>query len=855
MSLKLKIRIPPAFKRSAPEPVIVPEPTYEPEYRDQDQDNEADNPMKMNQDNDENPQSSNESNPEDEGDDGQNRQSLEYDVQNGSDDYSRSVSVNIQPQTYASTSPSTSMFQPPPFPSASSDKPPSGTKQPGKARKSRSKLFGRVTPKVAKSIQYDLYGYPILPTPKGPPKPKPLVEVIQRLLTRIKKKDEYAIFHEPVDTTALPTYATVIAHPMDLSVMLKKLNTGLYRTLDQFTNDFNLMIHNCKTFNPAPSLYHAEATKLEIFGRDLISQSVGLVIEPGPDDPIYVAPTPSAVPETATTSAKRMVPASPSPSTTGHRRGRPSIGSQPRAANATPAHVRHRSTTADEMCTTLPTPSVPNTATGAFHPTHPSALPEPKVWVRGPYKKTIQRDPVVVGPGGELPGTINGVGAFPVSSPFGKAALALELRGPRWRTKKERIEMERRGRPVLWDGSVDWAAMDDVHQVFSHFLPEPFDVPPLQSLTQPPPQDTKFLSSPFPTSTTASHIKSRTLSIITQQEKTHLSPFFTWNPALSTTRRSIAHEPTADQVQQAQEEVRYAYPERWVRPADFGVFNTLGGTTEKDKEAARKVIVKEETARYSGGNDPPAESVIDAVEYVRDVGYGGTDGLAWTRSIINFVGGASRSGDDGDEEDEWEDAPGGTGLGMSLEAWVTKNVLSPATEGVHEALGSVAEHLVSVTSGLTPQPKSEDEDMKIKEEDKETDASNFIQTQLNKSLHINPILRQRIATIIAARKDPITLSNLVKSPEDFQKGDEEWDPEFQAPAVQDPGVSFPPVFKDEWARRALDMAAKAIESLADSGSDVKMEVDGVSETEEKRRLRFNLLALAKFVPIHEGVRL
>lgn len=218
------------------------------------------------------------------------------------------------------------------------------------------------------------------------------------------------------------------------------------------------MINNCKTFNPAPSLYHTEATKLEAFGRDLISQSAGLVIEPGPNDPIYVAPTVSAVPETATVSARPAAPASPSASMTGHRRGRPSIGSHPRAANAIQAHSRHRSTTADDSYAALPPSSASNPAAGAFHPTHPSALPEPKVWVRGPYKKTIQRDPVVVGPGGELPGTVNGVGAFPVGSPFGKMTLALELRGPRWRTKKERIEMERRGRPVLWDGSVDWAA-------------------------------------------------------------------------------------------------------------------------------------------------------------------------------------------------------------------------------------------------------------------------------------------------------------------------------------------------------------------------------------------------------------
>ncbi|KAG8978919.1 hypothetical protein FRB94_012613 [Tulasnella sp. JGI-2019a] len=831
MSLKLKIRIPPAFKRSAPEP----EPIAEPQDDDKAQDDGEDSPME--EENAENQQSSNESNPNNDGDDdGEDRHSFDYE----SNDNSRSASVNPFSQLQASA------FQlQQPLATSSKLSTAGGTKQSGKARKSRSKLFGRVTPKVPKPIQYDVYGFPIFPAPKGPPKPKPLVEVIQRLLARIKKKDDYGIFHEPVDTTAVPTYTDIIKNPMDLSTMKKKLDTGLYRTFQQFSDDFNLMISNCKTFNPAPSLYHSEATKLETFGKDLISQSTGLVIEPGPNDPIYVAPT---VQETAMAS-KPIAPASPSTSTIGNRRGRPPV---------IQTHARQHSTTVDDTNTALfsavGVASGSNTATSTvYHPSHPSSLPDQKVWVRGPYKKTIQRDPVVVGPGGELPGTTNGVGAFPTDSPFGKLALALEIRGPRWRTKKERIEMEKRGRPVLWDGSVDWAAMDDVHQVFSHFLPEPFDIPPLQSLTQPPPQDTKFLSLHFPVATTASHVASRTSSIVAQQEKSHLSPFFTWNPALSTSRRSIAYEPNPDQIQ-TQDEVRYAYPERWVRPTDFGVFNNLAGTAEQ----ARRTVDKEETARYSGKAD--VEGVMDSVEYVRDVGYGGTDGLAWTRSVMDFVGGAKRSEEAQDDGDEWvwEDAPGGMGLGMSLEDWVTQNVLSPATGDVHDALGSAAKHLVhrGGNSDLDHKHKREDMEMKTESEG-EPDP---VQAQLNKSLNVNPVLRQHISTIVAARKEPIALSALVKSPEDFQKGDEEWDPEYEPSSAQS---SFPPVFKQEWAERALEMAAKTIERLADGdGSDnVKMEVDGVgkagtgAESEEQKRLRFNLLALAKFVPIHEGVRL
>ena len=91
------------------------------------------------------------------------------------------------------------------------------------------------------------------PKPKipRPVKLKPLREVLTKLIAQIKKhvsslllylhdidfrrrKDDYAFFLQPVDTTQVPNYADIVKNPMDFGTMTEKVEKGKYRSLEQF---------------------------------------------------------------------------------------------------------------------------------------------------------------------------------------------------------------------------------------------------------------------------------------------------------------------------------------------------------------------------------------------------------------------------------------------------------------------------------------------------------------------------------------------------------------------------------------------------------------------------------------------
>ena len=51
-----------------------------------------------------------------------------------------------------------------------------------------------------------------------------------------------------------PQYYEVIKEPVDLKMIAQKIQTLLYRTLDDIEKDFNTMVKNAKTFNEPKSL-------------------------------------------------------------------------------------------------------------------------------------------------------------------------------------------------------------------------------------------------------------------------------------------------------------------------------------------------------------------------------------------------------------------------------------------------------------------------------------------------------------------------------------------------------------------------------------------------------------------------
>ncbi|RGB43738.1 Bromodomain-containing protein, partial [Rhizophagus diaphanus] len=79
-------------------------------------------------------------------------------------------------------------------------------------------------------------------------------------------------FLEPVDTSIVTDYSTIISNPMDLGTMRRKVNNNEYTDIDTFKNDLALICNNCKTYNSPETLYYKSAEKLWTFGEKAIER-------------------------------------------------------------------------------------------------------------------------------------------------------------------------------------------------------------------------------------------------------------------------------------------------------------------------------------------------------------------------------------------------------------------------------------------------------------------------------------------------------------------------------------------------------------------------------------------------------
>lgn len=91
---------------------------------------------------------------------------------------------------------------------------------------------------------------------------KPLEASMRKVLDLIAQKDINEIFTEPVDLEEVPDYTTVVTHPMDLSTMRKKLDSGEYSDLVALEKDFNLMISNCLAYNNKDTVFYRAGIKM-----------------------------------------------------------------------------------------------------------------------------------------------------------------------------------------------------------------------------------------------------------------------------------------------------------------------------------------------------------------------------------------------------------------------------------------------------------------------------------------------------------------------------------------------------------------------------------------------------------------
>jgi histone acetyltransferase len=89
------------------------------------------------------------------------------------------------------------------------------------------------------------------------------------LLSIVRKIEDQQFawpFREPVDTTEVTDYLTVIKDPIDLSTIEKRIRKGdWYKSKEMLNVDMMRMVSNCKTYNDPSSPYYECAESLEKF--------------------------------------------------------------------------------------------------------------------------------------------------------------------------------------------------------------------------------------------------------------------------------------------------------------------------------------------------------------------------------------------------------------------------------------------------------------------------------------------------------------------------------------------------------------------------------------------------------------
>ncbi|XP_018106444.1 bromodomain containing 1 L homeolog isoform X4 [Xenopus laevis] len=101
----------------------------------------------------------------------------------------------------------------------------------------------------------------------------PLTVLLRSLLEQLQEKDPARIFAHPVNLSEVPDYLDHIKHPMDFSTMKKRLEDQRYRNLNEFEEDFNLIIENCMKYNAKDTIFYRAAVRLRDHGGVLLRQA------------------------------------------------------------------------------------------------------------------------------------------------------------------------------------------------------------------------------------------------------------------------------------------------------------------------------------------------------------------------------------------------------------------------------------------------------------------------------------------------------------------------------------------------------------------------------------------------------
>ncbi|RLN98387.1 hypothetical protein BBJ28_00010336, partial [Nothophytophthora sp. Chile5] len=87
-------------------------------------------------------------------------------------------------------------------------------------------------------------------------------EILLKLIS--DPRNRHGVFNTPVDPEALelPTYRSVVQHPMDLGTVKWRMEAGQYLELEDFVADVRLVFENAMLFNPESHYIHVDAQLL-----------------------------------------------------------------------------------------------------------------------------------------------------------------------------------------------------------------------------------------------------------------------------------------------------------------------------------------------------------------------------------------------------------------------------------------------------------------------------------------------------------------------------------------------------------------------------------------------------------------
>ncbi|XP_046340784.1 bromodomain-containing protein 1-like isoform X5 [Haliotis rufescens] len=116
---------------------------------------------------------------------------------------------------------------------------------------------------------------------------QPFVLLLRQTLEQLEERDTTSIFAEPVSLKEVPDYLEYIDKPMDFQTMRKKVDGHFYTSVDEFESDFELIVHNCLTYNAKDTMFYKAAVKLRDQGGSIIrstrrmAERIGFDMETG----------------------------------------------------------------------------------------------------------------------------------------------------------------------------------------------------------------------------------------------------------------------------------------------------------------------------------------------------------------------------------------------------------------------------------------------------------------------------------------------------------------------------------------------------------------------------------------------